>query len=248
MMKILLVLFGLLLALGVAAYLFLASRLDALVVDGVNTYGPQLTQTRVELVSARLSPLSGSGELTGLTVGNPAGWSDGRAFHLGKVHVDVEPMSVFSDHVVINEIIIDQPEFNYETTFVTSNLKELVKNTKGYTGGGGSKEPAAKSGQPRKFVVKKFRLTNGKATVVAGGKTLVVTLPTISLENLGVAEGGITSDQLAGALLNKVLSSIATGSANTLGQLTAEDLSAENLKAAAKKAGDALKKMFKERK
>ncbi len=231
-MKIFALLLGLLLALGVAAYLFLASRLDALVVDGVNTYGPKVTQTKVELVAAKLSPLSGAGELTGLTVGNPAGWSDGRAFYLGQVRVDVELRSVLGDPIVINEISIDQPEFAYETTFT---LEKFAGK------GGGGKEPAAKEGQSRKFIVKKFRLTNGKAAVEAGGKALVVTLPAISLDNLGVAEGGITAGQLSGVLMNKVLGGIAAGTAEALGS---GELSVDKLKAAAKKAADELKKMF----
>ncbi|MEK7744355.1 MAG: hypothetical protein AAB578_08185 [Elusimicrobiota bacterium] len=242
MMKMLLVFLGLLLALGVAAYLFLASRLDSLVVHGVNAYGPKLTQTKVELVSASLSPLTGSGSLTGLSVGNPAGWSDGRAFYLGKVQVDVELRSVLGDPIVINEISIDQPEFAYESTFISSNIKDLLKNMEKSTGkGGGGREPAAREGQSRKFIVKKFRLTNGKATVEAGGKALVVTLPAISLDNLGVVEGGITAGQLSGVLMNRVLGGIVAGTAKALGS---EDLSVDKIKAAAKKAADEVKKMF----
>lgn len=241
-MKIFALLLGLLLALGVAAYLFLASRLDSLVVDGVNTYGPRITQTKVELVAAKLSPLSGAGELTGLSVGNPRGWSDGRAFYLGKVQVGVAPMSVFGDPIVINEIVIDQPEFAYETTFVSSNIKDLLKNIEKFTGGGdGGKEPTAKDGQSRKFIVKKFRLTNGKATVGTGGNALVITLPPVSLDNLGVAEGGLTAGQLSGALMNNVLGSIVAGTAEALGS---GELSVDKLKAAAKKAGENLKKLF----
>ncbi len=235
-MKILTVIVGVFLVLGLAAYLVLAHYLDAIVVNGVNRYGPKLTQTKVELASASLSPLTGSGTLGGLTVGNPPGWSDGRAFYLGQVHVDVEPFSVFGDHVVINEILIDQPEFNYETTIVASNIKDLLKNIRGSAGAGG--QPAAtKEGRPVKFVVKKFRLTNGRATVGLGANALIVTLPTISLDNLGVAEGGITADQLAGVLMNQVLGGIVAGSAS--GSITVDQI-----KEAAKNAGDALKKMF----
>lgn len=238
-MKILLMIGGMFLVLGLAAYLVLVHFIDSLVVNGVNTYGPKLTQTKVELVSARLSPLTGSGSLTGLSVGNPPGWSDGRAFYLGKVQVDVAPMSVFGDPIVINEIVIDQPEFAYETTFVSSNIKDLEKNIEKFTGGG--KGAAAKGGPSRKFILKKFRLTNGKATVGTGGNALVITLPPVSLDNLGVAEGGITAGQLAGALMNKVLGSIVAGSADAVGS---GNLSVDKLKASAKKAADELKKMF----
>lgn len=237
-MKKTILLGGLVALLGV--YLGLTFFLGAIVKAGVNSFGPQLTQTKVELVSARLSPLTGSGSLTGLSVGNPPGWSDGRAFYLGKVQVDIAPMSVFSDPIVINEIIIDQPEFAYETTFVSSNIKDLLKNIEKFTGGGG-KEAAAKSGRSRKFILKKFRLTNGKAAVGTGGNALVITLPPVSLDNLGVAEGGITAGQLAGALMNRVLGSIVAGSADALGS---GNLSVDRLKASAKKAADELKKRF----
>jgi len=239
-MKILLVIGGLFLGLGLAAYLVLVHFIDTLVVNGVNTYGPKLTQAKVELVSARLSPLTGSGSLTGLSVGNPPGWSDGRAFYLGKVQVDVAPLSVFGDPIVINEIIIDRPEFAYETTFVSSNIKDLLKNIEKFSGGGG-KGAAAKDGPARKFILKKFRLTNGKAAVGTGGNALVITLPPVSLDNLGVAEGGITAGQLTGALMNKVLGSIVAGSAEALGS---GNLSVDRLKASAKKAAEDLKKMF----
>ena len=231
----------LLLALAVGVYLVLARNLDALVVNGVNTYGPKLTQTKVELAGASLSPLSGSGTLTGLTVGNPKGWSDGRAFYLGKVHLDIQPRSVLGDPIIVNEILIDQPEFNYETRILSSNIKDLLKNIEGFTGGGGGQEPVTKDGKPRKFIVKKFRFTNGKARVELAANALTVTLPPISLDDIGVAEGGITADQLSGVLMRKVLASVAEGTASAV---KSGDLSVDKLKDAAKNAGDALKKMF----
>jgi len=246
MLKFLLVLGVLFLALALAAYLALVHYLDVLVVNGVNRYGPQLTQAKVELAGAHLSPFTGSGTLTGLSVGNPAGWSEGRAFYLGKVQVDMEPLSVFRDHIVINELVIDRPEFTYETNIVSSNIKELLKKIEGAPGsGGGGRESAATpaAGSARKFVVKKFRLTNGKATMGLGANAVIVTLPPISLDNVGVAEGGITATQLSGVLMSQVLGSVVAGATGASGQPGA--LNVEQLKAAAKNAGDALKKMFK---
>lgn len=241
-MKILLIIGGVLLAFAIGAYLVLAHNLDTIVVNGVNTYGPKLTQTKVELVSARLSPLSGLGTLTGLTVGNPAGWSDGRAFYLGQVHLDLEPRSLLSDPIVINEILIDQPEFNYETKIVSSNIQDLLKNIEGATrSGDGGQQPVAKDGKPRKFIVKKFRFTNGKARVEVGANVLNVNLPPISLDDLGVAEDGITVGQMSGILMHKVLGSVAEGTANAL---KSGDLTADKLKDVAKGARDTLKKMF----
>lgn len=230
----------------IGLYIGVAYFLGSIVKAGVNNFGPTLTQTKVELRAAHLSPLTGSGTLSGLTVGNPKGWSEGDAFTLGQVHVDVEPFSVFGDHIVINEIVIDEPVFNYETKIVASNIKDLLKNIEQFAGSGG-KTAATKEGKPIKFVVKKFRLTNAKATLGVGAAALPVPLPPVSLDDLGVAEGGITADQLAGALMKNVLGSIVTGTANALTQVggTAGAASLEKTKEAAKQAGDALKGLFK---
>ncbi len=246
MKKLLLVLGlgGLILLIGV--YIGVAYFLGSIVKTGVNSLGPRLTQTKVELASARLSPLTGSGTLSGLVVGNPRGWSDGNAFALGKVHVDVEPFSLFGDAIVVNEISIDEPVFNYETKIVSSNIKDLLKNIEAFTGGGGKTEET-KQGKSVKFVVKKFRLTNAKATVGVGPTALAVPLPPVSLDNLGVDKGGITADQLATEIMSHVLGSIVTGTANALTQTggAAGAISLEKTKEAAKQAGEAIKGLFK---
>src|SRR5947208_14700191 len=93
--------------LAIAAYVTMQFFLGGIVKAGVNKFGPGITQTKVELQAANISPLSGEGTLTGLAVGNPTGWSATDAFRLGKVHIDVEPFSLFKDHIVINELTID---------------------------------------------------------------------------------------------------------------------------------------------
>ncbi len=241
MKKLLLVLA--ILALGV--YFGLTYFLGSIVKTGVNRFGPQLTQTKVELSGATISPLTGTGTLTGLVVGNPQGWSEGEAFRLGKVHLDVQPFSIFGDHIVINEITIDGPEFLYETKIVSSNINDLLKNIEAFTGSG-EKGAATKSGQPIKFVVKKFRMTNGVARLGVGVAALPVPVPPIALDDLGVAEGGITPDQLATVVMRNVLGGIVSGTTNALGQVgsTAGAASLEKTKEAAKAVGDSVKKLF----
>ncbi len=225
-------------------YFVVAYSMGSVVKAGVNTVGPRITGSKVELAGAKISPLTGAGTLTGLAVGNPQGWSDRNAFSLGQVSIDLEPASVFKDTIVINEIVIDQPEFLYETKLVTSNIKDLLKNIEQYTGA--KKEIGKEEGPGKKFIVKKFRLTNGKATLGVGVAALPVPLPAISLDDLGVKEGGITGGQLAGAVMKNVLASIVNATAGALSQLggTAGNTSIEKTKEAAKQAGDAIKGLF----
>lgn len=228
----------------VCLYVGLTYFMGSIVKAGVNSFGPKLTQTKVELAGATISPLTGSGTLRGFTVGNPQGWSDANAFSLGKVHVDVEPFSIFGDHIVINEIIIDEPVFLYETRFVSSNIKDLLKNIEQFTGGG--KDAPAKDGKPIRFVVKKFRLTNGQARLGVGPTAVPVPMPPISIDNLGVKEGGITPDQLATAVMGAVLNDIVGATAKAALQVgsTTGAAAAEAAGDAAKKAGEGVKRLF----
>lgn len=251
MKKSLLLLAGGALALVLGAYVVLMFFLGHIVTAGVNRFGPSLTQTKVVLEGATLSPLTGAGTLHGLAVGNPKGWSDSDAFKLGKIHVDLAPLSIFSDRIVIEEIVIDGPEFLYETKLVSSNIKDLLKNIEQFTGSSeaADAEPKTKDGKPIKIEVKKFRLTNGVARLGVGPTAIPVPLPPLSLDNLGTAEGGLTPDQLAGAVMKNVLGSIVAGTAEALSKVagTAGATTIEKTKEAAQKAGEGLKNLFKKK-
>lgn len=220
-MKKLLYLGGGLLVVALIAFVALQFFLGSVVTTAVNNFAPKLTQTKVVLNSAKISPLSGVGTLSGLVVGNPQGWSDANLCSLGQVHVDVVPFSILGDHIVVNEIIIEAPEFNYETKIVASNVADLLKNIEAAMGGGKNATPQAttKSGQPIKFEVKKFRLANGKVRLGVGAAAMTLPMPPIELNDLGTKEGGITPDQLVFAVMRSVTSSVVSATAQAAGQI-----------------------------
>jgi len=221
----------------IAAQFFLGSIVKA----GVNQMGPKLTQSKVQLDSASISPVSGAGTLTGFSVGNPQGWSSGNALSVSKVHFAVEPSSFFKDTIVINDLSVDQPEFAYETHIVSSNIGDLLKNIENAVGGGKS-ESADKNAKPKKFIVKHFILQNGKVTVGVGAAAVPLVIPTVELKDLGVAEGGLTGGQLTFAVVRAVLPNIIAATTQAAGNLggTMGAAAADALK----KAGEGLQKMF----
>jgi hypothetical protein len=229
-------------ALALIGYVTMQFFLGSAVKAGVNKFGPMMTQSKVELSGATLSPLSGVGTLTGLTVGNPQGWSAEPAFHLGKVHVDMEPFSVFKDYILINEIVIEQPEFNYETKIVASNIGDLLKNIEAAVGGNKAAEPTAKSGQPIKMAIKKFTLKDGTIRLGVGPAAIKLPMPPISLTDIGTAEGGITPARVVFAVMRSVTTSIVSASAQALTKLggTSGAAAAEGVK----QVGEAFKGMF----
>ncbi len=231
------------LVLALVTYVGLAYFLGSVVKAGVNRIAPLLTQTKVVLDGANISPLSGSGTLTGLSVDNPAGWSSGRAFYLGQVHVVMKPFSIFGDHVIIEEIVIDQAEFAYETKIISSNISDLLKNVEAAMGGNRQAAASATaSGQPTKFEVRHFRLTNGKVTLGVGVAALPLPMPPIELNDLGTKEGGITANQLAFAIMKSVTSDVVGATTHAAGQIgtTAGAAAVEGVR----KTGESIKKLF----
>ncbi len=233
-----------LLVLVVGGYVGAELFLGSIVKHGVNRFAPGITQTTVVLGGATISPLSGSGTLKGLVIGNPKGWSENNFCTLGKIHIDVAPMSLLGDRILVEAIEIEAPEFNYETKLIASNVNDLLKNIEQATGG---KAPAdakapADGGKPVKLEVKKFRLVNGKVRVGVGAAGLTLPLPPIELTDIGTAEGGVPPDRIAFAVMKRLTPEIIGATARAAGEIgkTGGAAAAEGVK----KTGEAIKGLF----
>lgn len=190
--------------------------LGSIVKAGVNRVGPHLAQTNVVLDGARISAFTGQGELTGLRVANPQGWSARDAFSFESIKLDVEPGSLFGDKIVVNELIIDRPAFVYESKLVASNIGDLMKNIqrgRDAPEGQTAEEPA------KKIEVKHLVLRDGKITVGVGAAATTLNMKPIEMHDLGTQEGGLTPNQLAVAIMGKVTPVIVAAAAQNVEQL-----------------------------
>ncbi len=181
--------------------------LGSIVRAGVNGYGPKVTQTKVALAGASISPFSGSGTLRGLVVGNPQGWSGTNLASLGRIHVAVQPKSLFGDHVVIDDIDVDAPEFDYETKFTSSNVGDLLANVERVSGTSAG-TTTARNGKPLRIEVRHFRVRNGVVRLGAASKALRIPLPPVELTDIGTGQGGVTSAQFATAVVRALTDDI----------------------------------------
>lgn len=248
-MKKLLKILAVLFLLGLIALVAVGFFIGPIIKKTVNTVGPKITGTRVELDDAKVMLFTGGGELAGLFVGNPEGWTEEKAFYLGKIKASVRPGSLLGDVIEVNEVHIDAPEFVYERRLLGGSnidalLAQIDKNT-----GGGTQTPGAEPGEPatpssaeKKFIVKSFKLEGAKVTLIGVGQGVTLTLPPLTFTDLGVKEGGLTADQIATVALRQVLARIGVAVADSLGQslLDGGAKGGDATKAAAKNALDAL--------
>lgn len=243
-MKKLLVALGIVLGLVVVAGLVASFFLGSIVKAGVNKVAPRITGTTVTLDSASISPWSGSGSLSGLFVGNPPGWTAPKLAYLGKVSLDVKPMSLLGDTIAINEVILEQPEFIYETKIVSSNVSDLLKQIEKNLGTDSTTPTAeTKSGSAKKIAIKRLLIRNAKVTVGVGSSAVTVPMENLELTDLGTPENGLTSTQLIFAVSKQIVGNMAVaaaGALKTIGSSTGA-LSAEGVK----KIGEGIKGIFK---
>jgi hypothetical protein len=234
---------GIVAVLLVAGYFGASLVVGSIVRTGVDRFAPAITGTPVRLESASLSPLLGGGTLRGLFVGNPKGWSGDKALYFGKIHVKVVPSSIFSSCIVLSEVTIDSPEFVYQTRMVSSNIGDLLKNIKGAAPAQAANgQPVDKQGQPLKFIVKHFSLTNGKVTLGLGPTALTLPMPPVTLDDVGTREGGISSAELALAVMRSATGGIVTATTSAAGKIgSTMGAAAGN---SAKSASDAIKGLF----
>ena len=118
-----------LVAVLIAALLYIWSSLDVLVASAIEKYGSQVTGTSVGVAGVQLELTQGKGSISGITVGNPSGFSQPNAFSLGNISTRVDVNTVTANPVVIDEITIKAPEIFYEINKKgVSNFDELKKN------------------------------------------------------------------------------------------------------------------------
>ena len=119
---------GLVVILTIVAVLSLPLWIGPVAKTSVNAVGPKFTKTHVNLGDFGLNFYSGKFHMGDFQLENPAGYSQREAFTLGKLEVEVEPMSVMSDVIHIRKIYIKDVFASYLFANGKSNIDQLMIN------------------------------------------------------------------------------------------------------------------------
>ena len=249
----------------VGVVVFIYSNLDSIVKDAVEEYGPRYTGVSVNLAKVELSPENGEGKLSGLVVGNPAGYKTDSAFRLGSISVNIDISSLTSDTIVIKSIVIDKPDITYEFGEGGSNVDVIGKNVEKAAGGSGAKEEKESDGPGKKMIIESLVVSNGNVSVshpMLQGKKMGSGLPTIRLKDIGKdSKDGATPAEVVDKVMDAIEKQVgaSVGSLNIDGMVKdlgkgVEDAmknvtggaggATKGMEDAAKGAGDALKNLM----
>ena len=188
--------------------------LNSIVKKGVETVGPEVTKVKITLSGVSLSPLSGSGRLSDLFVGNPEGFKTESAIKVGDISVSVDVGSVLKDTIVINSVRIKAPEITFEGGLGGNNISKILDNVTAATGGDkpAAKDAKAEPAKPgKKIIIKDLTVEGAKlhaSITLLGGKELTLPLPTLHLTDIGAKENGVTAGEAIKQTLTPLLASI----------------------------------------
>jgi uncharacterized protein involved in outer membrane biogenesis len=185
--------------------------LDSIVRKGMETVGPKITQVAIKVDAVNLSLLNGSASVKGLVVGNPEGCKTPQAISVGTTVVNLNPLTIFSDKIVVRSVRVEAADVTFEGGLGGNNLSKIMDNVNAITKNGGpatTNTMAKAANKPgRKIEVDDLLITGARIHVsLTGmfGKEMTLPLPEIHLTDLGKSSGGITAADLTGRVLGTI--------------------------------------------
>lgn len=230
----------------VSAVTFLTFSMGGVVKKSIETFAPDVLGVSVTVDSVDLSIINGSAKISGLTVGNPDGFKSEQAFKLGEVSVDLNPLSLFSDTIKINNISVISPEINYELGEGGSNINAIQKNIATEDASEPSKadkkvsEEAPSNNPSKKVIIENILISDTKVIAGIGGLSKEIKLPKITLKNIGKGDKPASIASATKLVLSTVLTSLAKIDLASF----ADTLKDEALKKGVKGVGDVIKGFF----
>jgi len=206
LIKILIVLILLVVIIGGVA---IFTQMNRLVKAGVETLGPKVLQAPVTLADVDLSIFSGEGTIRGLEIGNPEGFQTENAFVLNSLRIKLDPASLKTSTIRINEILIEGPQITIEG-LKGGNLKKLQENAEEFSGKPKGEDQAVQSEDPsskpgKQVIIDNFVVKGGKLDYSpALGKSIPIALPDIHLTGIGEASGGATMGQVLAQVIGQI--------------------------------------------
>jgi hypothetical protein len=221
--KILMIVLAILLLIG-GGLLYLSTQLNAIVADLIESQGSAVTGSSVRVSGVAINLRDADASISGLAVANPDGFGGGSAIDLGNFSVRIDPASVTSDTIVLQEVTVSDAHMNLLQRGTGSNLQTLLKNMQGSSGGGAD---SADTGAAKKLIIDRFTLKGTRATVSIPDlqQEREISLPDIVLTDIGRASNGATASAVARQILEPVLEkALSTAAAQSLKERANDEL------------------------
>ena len=219
-MKKLFIALGVLIVLLIIIIAVALTNLGPIIKKAVNTYGPEITRTEIQLKDVDVSLFQGEASLSGFLLGNPEGFHTPHAMTVQSIHVNISEKTIAEDPVVIDTIQVRAPDINYEIKGKTDNFRALLENIKKSTGAQEApaeqkpEAPEKKKKPSKNIFIREFVLTDGTvhlASSMLKEKKVNVALPDIRMQDIGKKGEGTTPAKAFQEIAEKLYQQIQSG-------------------------------------
>ena len=177
------------------ALFLLSSNLGRVIRNGLVILGPVVTRTAWSLEDVEISPWGGEGHLTNLKIANPPGYFRDNAVDAPLIEVDVEEISYFDDVMVIESFRIADAQIRFEIAGQPrTNLQVLLESLNSAVIEDAGQVEGIDTDKLRSVIIRRFELVN--ASVIGQSQLageLRLSVPALVIEDVGAAEGGIST-------------------------------------------------------
>lgn len=225
-----------------------------LVQRAVEVYGPEALGARVRVERVSIGLFGGTARARGVVIGNPGGWVEPEAIRVGTLQVRLRLRSLFTQRIVIEDILLKDLVLTYEKGRGTNNLAQLQGNAAAW----GEQLKSGTEGPPKQVVIHRLRVRGGVLRVKLPHLPAVpIDISSFERRHIGGRDSGAlnfgqaTRDVLgslqdrAGGLIRDTGDSVGESARNALD--SGRKLGGKTLDAGGKvleEAGDALKDLF----
>lgn len=181
---------------------FLYRNLDNVVAGIIEREGTHATQTDVTVGSVSIDLRKGRAGIASLTVANPEGFSSQPAIALEDFAIELDPLALAAEPLVIKSIRVDGAHLLVEQDGTRNNLETILESVQRLANGAATPQADA-----RKLVIERFELQNAGATLLVPrlGEERELRMPAIVLTDIGRATNGATAGSIARQLLTPII-------------------------------------------
>lgn len=167
------------------------------------------TEVKLEKFS---SSLTGKVDIQGLSVANPAGYHNPNAFVLERVYVDLSVLSLLTDEIVINKILVTGMQIDLEAKLNRTNLGELQKNVERLIPAGGEsapeeEKPAEEKKSQKQVVIGQLDINNNVISFSNSALHFSAKIPLVPISMTDIGRGQSVAETV-NEIFAKILTSV----------------------------------------
>ncbi len=205
--------------------------LGFIVKSAVNNFVPPLTGTDVSMESCFINPFTGTLSIKNFIVGTPKGFKADNTFALKEVYVDIALLSLTSDKIIIEKILVDGMDVTFETSLTGTNVGAIKHSVDKATKKEDAKTEEVKK-EPKEaqesdgempkddskgkgLQIDDFKFINSHVTFAAGGTGGAVSIPDIVMTGIGAdSKDGASATEVFSQVMNKLYIAILKSAQN----------------------------------